>query len=77
MLRAHFADGALRRTGRHPGLLEDYAFLAAALVDLFEATGETRWLATARALHEALAARFAHPDGGFFRTSAEPSSTPV
>ncbi len=29
VLRAHFADGALRRTGRHPGLLEDYAFLAA------------------------------------------------
>src|SRR5437763_10794384 len=49
------ADGALRRTGKHPGLLEDHAFLAAGLVDLFEATGESRWLERARALHEALA----------------------
>jgi len=40
-------------------------------VDLFEATGEGRWLAAARSLHEALAQRFAHPDGGFFRTPAE------
>src|SRR5262249_1390472 len=54
--------------GRHPGLLEDHAFLAAAFVDLYEATGQARWLAAARALHEALAQRFAHPDGGYFRT---------
>jgi uncharacterized protein YyaL (SSP411 family) len=71
LLRAHFADGVLRRTGRHAGMLEDHAFLAAALVDLYEATGEGKWLATARALHEALAQRFAHPDGGFFRTPAD------
>jgi len=71
VLRAHFAEGTLRRTGRHPGLLEDHAFLAAALVDLYEATGEARWLATARTLHEALAQRFAHPGGGFFRTPAD------
>jgi len=71
LLRAHFSDGVLRRTGRHPGMLEDHAFLGAALVDLYEATGERRWLATARALHEALAQRFAHPDGGFFRTPAD------
>jgi uncharacterized protein YyaL (SSP411 family) len=71
VLHAHYSDGTLRRTGRHPGMLEDHAFLGAALVDLYEATGETRWLATARALHEALAQRFAHPDGGFFRTPAD------
>src|SRR6202011_5980683 len=71
VLHAHFSDGVLRRTGRHPGMLEDHAFLGAALVDLYEATGETRWLATARALHDALAQRFAHPDGGFFRTPAD------
>src|SRR5213076_1086876 len=53
ILRMHLADGTLRRTGRHPGLLEDHAFLAAALIDLYEATGEERWLATARNLHDA------------------------
>jgi uncharacterized protein YyaL (SSP411 family) len=71
LLRAHFVDGVLRRTGRHPGLLEDHAFLAAGLVDLFQATGEARWLTTARELHGALARRFAHPEGGFFRTPAD------
>ena len=49
--RAHLEGGKLRRTGRHPGLLEDYAFLAAGLVDLYEATGQERWLSGARALH--------------------------
>jgi uncharacterized protein YyaL (SSP411 family) len=71
VLEAHFAEGILRRTGRHPGLLEDHAFLAAGLADLFEATGEKRWLEKARSLHEALAQRFADPEGGFFRTPAD------
>ena len=71
LLRMHESGGVLRRTGRHAGMLEDYAFFAAGLVDLFEATGEGRWLATARRLHETLAQRFAHPDGGFFRTPAD------
>ena len=71
VLAAHFKDGVLRRTGRHPGMLEDYAFLAAAMVDLYEATGQTRWLDTARALHQTLAQRFADPEGGFFRTPSE------
>jgi uncharacterized protein YyaL (SSP411 family) len=71
VLQAHFTEGVLRRTGRHPGLLEDHAFLAAGLVDLFEATGEARWLSTAERLHQALAQRFADPEGGFFRTPAD------
>jgi len=71
VLAAHFKDGVLRRTGRHPGMLEDYAFLATAMVDLYEATGQTRWLETARALHQTLAQRFADPEGGFFRTPSE------
>ncbi|HYS07979.1 MAG TPA: thioredoxin domain-containing protein [Myxococcales bacterium] len=68
VLRAHLEGGRLRRTGRHPGLLEDYAFFAAGLVDLYEATGQERWLSGARGLHEVLARRFAHPEGGFYRT---------
>jgi uncharacterized protein YyaL (SSP411 family) len=68
LLRDHFAGGTLLRTGRHPGLLEDHAFFAAGLVDLYEASGEARWLSQALRLHEALADRFADPNGGFFRT---------
>ncbi|HUJ25144.1 MAG TPA: thioredoxin domain-containing protein [Myxococcales bacterium] len=58
----------LRRTGRHAALLEDHAFLAAGLLDVYEGSGEARWLAKARQLQAALAGRFADPDGGFFRT---------
>jgi hypothetical protein len=68
LLRAHFASGKLLRTGAHAGLLEDHAFLAAGLVDLYEASGERRWLDEACALHRALARRFAHEEGGFYRT---------
>ena len=68
---AHYEGSVLRRTGRHPGLLDDYAFFAAGLLDLYEATGEARRLSMARALHATLAERFAHPDGGFFRTPAD------
>ncbi|HZR07509.1 MAG TPA: thioredoxin domain-containing protein [Myxococcales bacterium] len=69
LLRAHFATGVLLRTGTHRGMLEDHAFLAAGLVDLYEASGEKRWLDAARALHLQLSRRFAHPDGGFYRTA--------
>ena len=58
----------LKRTGRHAALLDDYAFLAAGLLDLYEVSGDARWLERAKALHEQLAARFADPGGGFFRT---------
>jgi uncharacterized protein YyaL (SSP411 family) len=64
-------DGVLRRTGRHAGLLEDHAFLAAGLLDLYEVSGESRWLEAARSLHRALSDRFADPQGGFFRTPAQ------
>ena len=49
--------------------LDDYAFLAQALLDLFEATSETRYLEIARNLAVAGFARFEdHEDGGFFST---------
>jgi uncharacterized protein YyaL (SSP411 family) len=54
---------------RHAGLLEDHAFLAAGLLDVFEATGEARYLREARALHAEMARSFADAqNGGFFRT---------
>jgi uncharacterized protein YyaL (SSP411 family) len=62
---------SLDGTPRHPALLEDHAFLAAGLVDLFEATGEARWLREALALHAALEKDFADPTGGYFRVSAD------
>lgn len=68
--RAH-APGA--STGRVdiPGFLEDHAYLAGALLDLHQATGEERWLARARQLAETMVAEFRDPvDGGFFRTAA-------
>jgi len=74
LLAAHRPSGSLARSSmggeaRHAGLLEDHAFLAAALVDLFEATGEARYLREARALHAEMSARFADTrNGGFFRT---------
>jgi len=77
LLRVHRSSGRLLRSSmdgvaRHGGLLEDHAFLAAGLVDLFEATGETRWLGEARALHEQLEARFAdRENGGYFRTPSD------
>jgi hypothetical protein len=69
LLRQHVRDGRLLRTGRHPALLEDHAFFAAGLVDLYEASGDGRWLREALRLHQDLAQRFADPNGGFFRTA--------
>jgi hypothetical protein len=56
-------------TASQPAFLEDHAFLEAALLDLYEATAEPRWLREALALQAVLDERFAAPDGGYFRTS--------
>ncbi len=56
------------------GFLDDYAFLAQALLDLFEATAETRYLVTARALATEGFTRFEdHDQGGFFSTEQNAS----
>ena len=68
-------DGRLLRSYKdgqatHRAYLEDYAFLIAGLIDLFEATGERRWLEEAIALDGTLERH--HEDeesGGFFLTS--------
>jgi uncharacterized protein YyaL (SSP411 family) len=71
------ADGHLLRTwkdgqGKLNAYLEDHAFLLEALVALYEATFEPRWLAEARSLADAILARFADPEGGgFFATSSD------
>jgi uncharacterized protein YyaL (SSP411 family) len=53
-----------------PGMLEDYAFLSEGLLDLFEATGEPRWLEDALALAREMIALFWDDErGGFFMSS--------
>jgi len=80
---AAFVLGALRRDGRlqrswkdgrpsGPGFLEDDAFFVAALLDLHEATFETRWLAEALALAARTETLFGDDEhGGWFRTAGD------
>ncbi|MCC6996933.1 MAG: thioredoxin domain-containing protein [Deltaproteobacteria bacterium] len=60
-------QGGLRASGE--AFLDDHALLLAAMLDLFEADADPRWLAAARTLAGALEA-FADPAGGWYTTSA-------
>ncbi|MBM3980453.1 MAG: thioredoxin domain-containing protein [Planctomycetes bacterium] len=68
-------DGRLYRTagvGQPPklnGYLEDYAFLADALVTLYEATFDAKWLRAAFQLVEVMVKHFTDANGGFFFTA--------
>ena len=54
------------------GYLEDYAFLLEALLSLYEATFDSRWLAAATEVADAMAERFWDPaEGGFFSTASD------
>ncbi|MFA6239794.1 MAG: thioredoxin domain-containing protein [Candidatus Hydrogenedentales bacterium] len=70
-------DGVLLRTYRNgesrvPGYLDDYAFMAVALTDLYEATFDLRWLEAADAFAKTLLDQFWDPNGGgFFFTTAD------
>ena len=50
--------------------LEDYAYLASALIDLYEAGGPVKWLEEARRLAERLLADFGDETGGAFYSTA-------
>jgi uncharacterized protein YyaL (SSP411 family) len=55
---------------RHNGYLDDYAFLTAGLLDLYEATSNPRWLKEAIALDKVLEDHYEDKQaGGFFLTS--------
>ncbi len=55
---------------KQAGFLEDYAFLAQGYLDVFEATGDLKWLTRAIALQAALQELFADPKaGGYFSSS--------
>jgi uncharacterized protein YyaL (SSP411 family) len=68
-------DGVLRRVyqgGRAdgPAFLEDYAFLIAGLLDLYEVDSQPRWLRTAIALQATLDGHYADAlGGGYFQTA--------
>jgi uncharacterized protein YyaL (SSP411 family) len=68
------ADGGLVRTrkdGRRgpPAFLDDYAFMVAACLDLYEATGQLHWLEQALSLQRFQDANFADRERGYFMTS--------
>ncbi len=55
---------------RFNAYLEDYALVAGAMIDLYEASLDSRYLAHARTLADVILERFEDPDqGGFFFTS--------
>ena len=72
-------DGGLLRdvsaeTGQ-PAYLDDYAAFIGGLLDLFEATGEPRWLREALSLDAVLEASFEDPErGGAFMTTGDDDS---
>lgn len=70
------ADGSLYRTSRdgvkkYDAFLDDYAFLAQALIELSNATGEANWRRDADALARVMLAKFGgEKAGGFYFTAA-------
>ncbi len=74
-------DGRLLRIARGerarvPGVLDDYAFFISGLLDVFEATGQARWLAAALALQRIQDRDFLDATaGGYFSTAAD--ATPL
>jgi uncharacterized protein len=72
-----YVDGRLQRSymnglAKHNGYLNDYAFLIAGLIDLYEATYDIHWLEQAMELEKTLARYFEDTEnGGFFMTSVD------
>jgi len=64
-LARSFCDGQLGVAG----FLDDHAFAAAGMLDLFESAGEPRWFDEACRLVEETEALFAAPEGGWFMSS--------
>ena len=66
-LRRRFIDGQRSREG----YLDDHAFLVAALLDLYEATGAPRWLEDAIAIDGVVEAEYEDGEGGGFFLTAD------
>ena len=71
-------DGRLHRSfvagsQREDAVLDDYAFLADGLIALHAATGDRRWLTSARSLADRMIAEYEGPPGtGFYLSRASP-----
>ncbi|QXE87883.1 thioredoxin domain-containing protein [Geomonas nitrogeniifigens] len=74
MLQNMIQEGRLRHSyqegvARGEGFLDDYAFMIAGLIDLFEASGKVRWLERSAELCAAALEQFEDRElGGFFMT---------
>jgi len=75
LLKNMVIDGRLYRSfnddrARHKAYLDDYAFLIASLLDLYETTGDFKWFKNAVALERVLADHYEDQEnGGFFMTA--------
>jgi len=67
-LQRSYMDGV----AKHNGYLNDYAFLIAGMIDLYEASHDIGWLKQAVELEKILARNYEDPEnGGFFMTSVD------
>ena len=76
LTRMRTPEGRLLRTWRKgeakiPAFLEDHAFLANALLDVYEATFDARYYREAEATAREMNARFRDPAGGWFHTAED------
>ena len=75
LARVHLSSGRLARTSRNgmagpsPGVLDDYACVAASFLTLSGVTGEGRWVALAGQLLEVALERFRAADGRWYDTA--------
>jgi uncharacterized protein len=74
------SEGTLLRTSRQgrahlDGVLEDYAYLAEGLIDLYEASGQERYLAAAHQFGDRMVDSFQDKDQGGFYTTAKTHET--
>jgi uncharacterized protein YyaL (SSP411 family) len=76
LLTRRAADGGLYRCYRIEGMLDDYAFLAQGLIDLYETTFEYKYLAEAIALTERQRSLFEDREAGGY-DGAEPSGNSI
>jgi uncharacterized protein len=65
-LLSRMTDGRISRSGKIPGLLEDYSGAAWGLALAYEATHERRYLDASRLLADQILARFADEENGAF-----------
>ena len=74
VLAARREDGSMPRTlaaNSPDGVLDDYAFTAVALMELYEATGNAEWLTAADSLVSAMDGRLWDPTSGTWFMSAD------